>query len=188
MISLQCLLERRIFLFKQWLGDFLSFLAKGSNHMHITLKLLLHMNPELPYRLSNSFLQLIWGNCTLHITSSLLGSCDWKYLGLPKPNPAWHPGDNESLPFLLFSVHKALGEKSIRICWKNRSFHPTYPVLISLKFFFQEQRSSKEDTRKAGIWDMCLVNKQENAGQKVITDEKLKLYFLFFFPLYIACL
>ena len=35
---------------------------------------------------------------------------------------------------------------------------------------------------------MCLVNKQENAGQKVITDEKLKLYFLFFFPLYIACL
>lgn len=35
---------------------------------------------------------------------------------------------------------------------------------------------------------MCLVNKQENAGQKVITDEKLKLYFLFFFSLYIACL
>lgn len=170
------------------MGTFYPFWQRGVTICHITLKLLLHMNPELPYRPSNSFLQLIWGNCTLHITSSLLGSCDWKYLGLLKPDPAWHPGDNESLPFLLFSVHKALGEKSIRICWKNRSFHPTYPVLISLKFFFQEQRSSKEDTRKTGIWDMCLVNKQENAGQKVNTDEKLKLYFLFFFPLYIACL
>ena len=31
---------------------------------------------------------------------------------------------------------------------------------------------------------MCLVNKQENAGQKVISDEKLKLFSLLSFSLY----
>lgn len=124
MISLQCVLERKIFLFKQWLGDFLSFLAKGSTVCHITLKLFLHMNPELPYRPSNSLLQLTWGNYILRIRSSLLGSCDWKYLGLLKPNPTWHPGDMSSDLFCYFPFTKLWVKKALEFAEKIEAFIP----------------------------------------------------------------
>lgn len=180
-------MERKIFLFKQWLGNFWSYGAKGSNH-HIPLELSLHMSPELPYRSSSFPLHLQIRQLPPTQRMWLARITELKACRAPDTQSTLHPGDNESLPFQLFSIHKALGKKRIRICWKCRSFHLTYSVLISLRLFFHEQRNSKEDIAKAGICDMCLVNKQENTGQKVITGEKLKLAFLFFLDFPIHCL
>lgn len=137
------------------------------------------MNPRYVFQTSTP-LELIQAFHSA-LLRSVHGIMWLKVFGAPETQSTWHPGDIGSDLFLLFSIHKALGEKSFRICWKNRSFHPHTSLHFPKIFLPRTKEVARRSTRKAGIWDMCLVNKQESAGQKVITDGKIKTLFSLLF-------